>query len=363
MNSIVSIPQLRGSRRAYWACQLAGWGGYGAAQLYVVATYFDVPWLRASVEFLLLQGSGLGLSHLLRQFARQRRWETLGILALTPRIVLASVVLGIPLGIAHSMMAVSVLRDPAITLEGLEFSRDLVPLLHVVNWSALFLLWCIVYFVILAARHRRWAELRQSELARALQLAELRVLKSQLNPHFLFNSLNTVRALIADDPSRAQSAVTQLARTLRYTLNSGNEELVTLEQELEIVGDYLALESLRFGERLAIERDVSTAALRVRIPVMLLQTVVENAIKHGIADLPQGGTLRICGRVADGSLMLEVENPRAVDAQRAPRDAGGVGLRNAVERLRLLFGPDATLALDLSEAPRAVARIRIPART
>src|SRR4030095_15981030 len=101
------------------------------------------------------------------------------------------------------------------------------------------------------------AELRQSELAHALKVAELRLLKSQLNPHFLFNCLNSVRALIADDPSGAQKAVTQLARTLRYTLSAGQEELVTLERELEIVEDYLALEALRLGERLRIERTIA----------------------------------------------------------------------------------------------------------
>ncbi len=118
------------------------------------------------------------------------------------------------------------------------------------------MIWLVLYFGALALRQYRSAELRQSELARALQLAELRLLKSQLNPHFLFNALNTVRSLIADDPPRAQDAVTRLANTLRYTLTSAQDELVTLEQELEIVQDYLALESLRFEDRLRIDCDV-----------------------------------------------------------------------------------------------------------
>ncbi len=142
-------------------------------------------------------------------------------------------------------------------------------------------------------RDRHAAELRQSELSRALQSAELKLLKSQLNPHFLFNSLNSVRALIAEDPSRARDAVTQLAGLLRYTLRSDHEELVTLERELKTVGDYLALESLRLGDRMRVELDIAAGAQEVRIPVMLLQTVVENAIKHGIAELPGGGVLRI----------------------------------------------------------------------
>jgi LytS/YehU family sensor histidine kinase len=170
--------------------------------------------------------------------------------------------------------------------------------------------------------------------------------------------LNSVRALIADDPTGAQKAVTQLARTLRYTLTAGQEEVVSLERELEIVADYLELESLRLGERLHIERTIALDARVAHIPVMLLQTVVENAIKHGIAELPQGGVLRISADVRDGALIIEVENPRPTAPSQSP--SPGVGLRNSAERLRLLFGSAAALDLDLSQPDRALARIRIP---
>jgi LytS/YehU family sensor histidine kinase len=220
------------------------------------------------------------------------------------------------------------------------------------------LLWQAMYFSITSLRDRRLAALRQSELARALQLAELRLLKSQLNPHFLFNSLNSVRALIADDPTGAQKAVTQLARTLRYTLTAGQEEVVSLEREMEIVADYLELEALRLGERLRIERTISADACAAHVPVMLLQTVVENAIKHGVAELPEGGVLRISAEMREGMLNIEVENPRPSAPLSVP--SNGVGLRNAAERLRLLFGADAALDLDLSRPDLALARIRIP---
>lgn len=154
--------------------------------------------------------------------------------------------------------------------------------------------------------------------------------------------------------------MTELARTLRYTLGAGQEELVTLEQELAMVDDYLQLEALRLGERLKIERDISAAAMRVRIPVMLLQTVVENAIKHGIAELPAGGVLRISAGVAGDALALQVENPRPVGPISPAHE--GIGLRNSAERLRLLFGTAASLELDLSEPERALARIRLPLR-
>jgi LytS/YehU family sensor histidine kinase len=219
--------------------------------------------------------------------------------------------------------------------------------------------WLCGYFAIVIQRQRTREELRRAQLSEALQTAELRLLKSQLNPHFLFNALNGVRALIADEPAKAQDAVTQLARTLRYTLAAGDAELVTVAREMEMVNDYLALESLRLAERLQIVREIEPAAADARIPVMLLQTLVENAIKHGIAPLRQGGTLRIAARVVTKVLIIEVENPRSA-THLSPPYPHGVGLKNASERLRLLFGESASLELDLSPPNRATATVRLP---
>jgi len=231
-------------------------------------------------------------------------------------------------------------------------------LINLINWAFLFMVWLTIYFTTIAIRRHQAAALRQSEMARALQHAELRLLKSQLNPHFLFNALNTVRALIAEDPSKAQRAVTRLANTLRYTLGAGQHELVSFERELEMVSDFLELEKMRFEDRLTIEREVAPGLGGTRIPAMLLQTVVENAIKHGIAELPAGGLLRIRADLQNGALVLQVENPRPLTVTRPLSE--GTGLRNAEERLRLLFDSGASLELDLSQPAVATTRIRIP---
>jgi sensor histidine kinase YesM len=152
--------------------------------------------------------------------------------------------------------------------------------------------------------------------------------------------------------------VTRLANTLRYTLSSSHEEFVTLAQELEIVEEYLELEALRLENRLKVERAIAPGIGGVRIPVMVLQTVVENAIKHGIAELPSGGVLRITAALQDDRLVLEVRNPRPRMSETERPD--GIGLRNAAERLRLLFGSQASLDLDLSNAESATVRIVIP---
>jgi Histidine kinase len=357
----------RDSRRTYWLCQCSGWGLYTAAQLYAAVALVHLPWARATLELLLLNGAAFALSHGLRAFVKRRRWSALGIGRKTLRIFAASFILAIPLGAATLRTSVSALQDPGPLFAEIapdffvRFTQSIVLALHVTNWTLLFVFWLVLYFVIGALRRRRIAELRESELARALQLAELRVLKTQLNPHFLFNSLNTVRSLIADDPTRAQRAVTHLANTLRYTLSAGHDELVPLSQELDIVREYLALESMRFEDRLSVEFHVAAGTGDVRIPVMLLQTVVENAIKHGIAELPAGGTIKISTARDGGALTMQVENPRPTREVRTAGD--GIGLRNADERLRLLFGPEARLELDLSSPSVATVRIRIPDST
>jgi LytS/YehU family sensor histidine kinase len=307
---------------------------------------------------LLIGGMGVGLSHVLRRVILRKQWRGLRLIARVARILGMSLLLSLCAAAMMSLLGLASWQTSDLHVGFRVLDPLAVFAVQACNWLFLLLIWSTLYFGLLAVRERQQAQLRESELARALQAAELRLLKSQLNPHFLFNALNTVRALIAEEPARAQSAVTQLARTLRYTLSSGQDELVTLEQELAIVDDYLALEALRLGERLQVERAIDSQARGVRIPVMLLQMLVENAIKHGIAELPDGGVLRIHAAVTEGTFALEVENPRPQSRLEASHT--GIGVHNAQKRLQLLFGTAATFNLDLSRPARALARVRLP---
>jgi LytS/YehU family sensor histidine kinase len=320
------------------------------------------PWGKANLLWGGVCLAGLALTHSLRWCIRRWHW-----LALPPAALIVRVFAGTLL-IALASHAVTIalsqaVYDSAVTPLYATFYQRLPPGLQLRNQLIFTLLihaaWVTVYLTFATLRYRYRADLRQAQLSEALQSAELRLLKSQLNPHFLFNSLNGLRSLIADEPDRARDAVTHLARMLRYTLASGEEDLVSLDRELEMVDDYLALESLRFAERLRVEREIDDAARIARIPAMLLQTLVENGIKHGIANLQQGGTLRIVARMVNNELLLQVVNPRPGDGVASV--GGGVGLRNATERLRLLFGPRASLRLDLDRPGVATAELRLPA--
>ena len=338
--------------------QCVAWGVYGIVNAAGATLALHVSWWRSIREMAVFVAIGLLLSHAMRLLIRRYGWRNMPLSARLPRILLASLLLGVIAGLVTSSLGLAAWQSADVVV-GTERLRPVMPLvMQSVNWATLFASWSALYFIALAIRARQSAELRETELRAALQAAELRLLKSQLNPHFLFNALNTVRALIADEPAQAQKAVTQLARTLRYTLGAGQEDLVTLEQELAIVEDYLGFESLRLGARLGVDRQIAAPALTHRIPVMLLQTLVENAIKHGIAELPAGGVLRIYAALQPDAFVLEVENPSP--AHRRPAAHEGIGISNARTRLQLLFGSRATLDLDLSRPGHALARVRVP---
>lgn len=347
------------TRLIYWLLQALGWGTLATATVVAASFLPDsipdaprIPLARSLPETCLLFGIALAASHYLRLVMIKKRWRALPNRTLAFKVVCASLIAGTPVGMLHQQLDIAVIRG-SVSEQALGGY-----LLQISNWTITFVIWCALYLLITHARSRREEALRHSETQRALQQAELSLLKSQLNPHFLFNSLNSVRALIADDPAAAQQAITKLSRTLRYTLGAGKQDLVSLREELSMVEDYLELEALRLGNRLKIEKDIAETALEHQIPVMLLQTLVENAIKHGIAELTDGGTLHITARSAQDKLMIDISNP--CPPQPASKDGEGVGLRNSTERLRLLYGSRAQLQLDLATPGHALTRLQVP---
>jgi len=344
----------------YWVLQLFGWGFYFYAQASGEVIFASQPWSKAGPLWGIVSLAGLGSTHLLRWFIKHHRWLSLPPAALLWRVVASTLLIAtasyfLTLTLSQVVYGTSIPPITTAFYQRLPVDGQLRNLYIII--LAVHGAWVAVYLAFAMLRHRYQSELRQAQLGEALQAAELRLLKSQLNPHFLFNALNGLRSLIADEPDRARDAVTQLSRTLRYTLASGDEDLVSLERELEIVDDYLALESMRLAERLRVERDIAPAARTARIPAMLLQTLIENAIKHGIAPLKEGGTLRFTAKVEGIELVLQVLNPRPADSPNMTNT--GVGLRNSKERLRLLFGSRASLNLDLSQPGQATAEIRL----
>jgi LytS/YehU family sensor histidine kinase len=215
--------------------------------------------------------------------------------------------------------------------------------------------WTGVYSQIVRSQRRRDREV-QSQLA--VRDAELRALEAQINPHFLFNCLNSIRALVLEDPPRAQDMLTRFANILRHNLQRDHTHTASLGSEVEVASDYLALEGVRFEERLRVRLEIDDAAANFQVPTMLLQTLVENAVKHGIAAELSGGVVTIRASLDDGSLLLQVENTGHLSETRP----GGkpVGLANARERLRLLYGDRASLQLKNGTPAMVTASVRLP---
>ncbi len=198
----------------------------------------------------------------------------------------------------------------------------------------LYLLSVTLHYALLAVEASREAALQTRD-------AELRALKSQINPHFLFNCLNSISALTSTDPSRAREMCVLLSDFLRKTLGLGERASISWREELELARTYLEVEQVRFGARLQVEMHVDDACSDCQVPPLVLQPLIENAIKHGIATMVEGGTVRLEGHVQDGRLAVRVENGFDPEAP-APRRSG-LGLRNVRNRLETRFGDAAHL--------------------
>ena len=347
-------PRRRAKERLYVACQAGGWLFMLMLQLLFVRL-FSTPSTRGGSLAASGQAVAIGLllTHYARRWITRWGWKDLGWRRLVPRI------LGMAVALSAAWMALTyglyygLLRNPWPE----KYQPAALVALSLVNGTMLMAGWlCIYFFYHLFDRYNR-LHIEQLRLVAAVKEAELRALKSQINPHFIFNSLNSLRGLIDENPDRARQAVTQLANLLRYSLQSGHLETVTFENELGTVNDYLALEQVRHEERLRVWLDVAPEALHCLVPPMLLQTLVENAVKYGIAPRREGGEIGVRAWCAHELLHLEVTNPGAL----APNGGStGVGLRNAGERLRLLFGDHATLHLREDPPGRVVAEVHVP---
>ncbi len=344
----------RAKERLYVLCQVGGWMFFLLLQL-VLIRLFSIE-AKPSQLVALIQTVTLGvlITHYSRHYITKWGWKELGWRALVLRILGFGMLLSLIWSILGYGIHHGLLRNPwpdRYHPAALLFTSWIHGSIMLVGWL------CVYFFYQLFDRFNR-LDIERLRLTATVKEAELRALKSQVNPHFIFNALNSLRALVDEDPARARQAVTQLANLLRYSLQSGQLETVPFEDELSVVNDYLALEQVRHEERLRLRLDVAPDTLHLPVPPMLLQTLVENAVKYGISQNPEGGEIAIIARCEGGVLRLQVTNPGDIaPAGRGGEKTGrstGLGLRNAADRLRLLFGDDASLRLH-KPSPRLVA--------
>jgi signal transduction histidine kinase len=343
-----------GQNRGYWTCQLLGWGGYGLVYFLAVLVPFHAAGPKQFVADLAYCSAGLLGTHLLRSRFKPGGSSEIPYSRLIPRLLAGALLVG-------ALQALAL--DGTLALEGiLDWRRpgEEMAIVGVTIFSSALLvgLWLAVYFSVQAVRRRRAAELDTLRAQVLLREAKLLSLQQQLNPHFLFNCLNSLRGMIDEDSRRAQEMVTRLAELLRSSLRQDHRSLISLEEELVTVNAYLELESVRFEDRLRIRRDIESGVGSAFVPPMLVQGLVENALKHGIAEMPDGGELEIHIRRSRDRLKVDICNTGNLHYE-----AAGIGTANARERLRLLYRESADLSLSEEPPGWVRATVSIPYQT
>jgi len=336
---MLTITQLRSSRNfLFWSLHAAGWLAY-ALTVYFGFLFYKLP-AGIGPVIAIAAAAGFVLSSPMRYiyrsiYGRGERW-------VIPVVLATSYATALPLRIVINI-AYQHFCDPKNHFNSLFdfFCGALISTYLLLCWSAL-------YFGIKsyeAKQQQQEAVLKAVTLA---QEAQLKMLRYQLNPHFLFNTLNAISTLILDNQNRtANHAVMRLSEFLRYTLDQDPMKRVTLRQEIEALDLYLGTERLRFGERLRLEYAIEGAALDGLVPSLLLQPILENALKYAVSPREQGGMVRIEGRARGAMLEVSVidDGPGLADGSRPADRRGGVGLRNTRERLAVLYGDNCRFAV------------------
>lgn len=338
--------------RVYWICQLTGWSVWALLNIIGMLS-FDLFFWKKIIIFLFLCFAGLSLTHLLRLTIKKYSWVYLPLKKIIPRILLSSFVIGIILFVlyfaAQYFTGVMPLSEVKIG----------TPFVWTANLSSVILLWSLIYFSVHLFENYKRVEIESLIWEAAVKDFELKTLKSQLNPHFMFNAMNSIRALIEEDPENAKAALTRLSNILRYSLKMERNETVPLEEEIQTVTDYLALESVRFEERLNYELVIDPRSGKIEIPPMMIQTLVENGIKHGVTKRTEGGKISVNSKMNGSYLVIQIKNSGQIDED-SLRHSKGFGIDNTKQRLNLLYGDKAVFTIKNESPDVVLAEIKIP---
>src|ERR1700722_138343 len=296
----------KGITRYYWWCQIGGWSFVGLSMLFFAHTFAQKVSSVYLWRTITVIAAGIISTHLLREFIKKMNWLLLPIEKILPKLIIAVVITTL----IFILFQMSVYQVFNLYEYENRYKLDFITrlLANVLDRGLYIIPWTLIYYFyhyIDKSRKQQVDTLKMEALVKEL---ELKTIKSHINPHFIFNALNSIRALIDENPSRARTAITELSNILRSSMQAEKLETVSFEKELNIVKDYLALEHIRFEDRLKVEYDIDEDTLDQPIPPMMLQTLVENAIKHGISKQVNGGKVKIISDFKDDYHQLIIQN-------------------------------------------------------
>ena len=375
----------------YWLCQIIGWGVFGLIHVYINLVVYgenfaqhggENEYLVSLAVFLI---SGIICTHLLRTVIKKTNWLKFSLnkvwVVFIAGIVATSLLqfyggdaiekatpYSFEKYIQNYKLEKAKKSEASAGLDKVPYYNNTTPLRDSINLKAisdikkstgwhrnksgewkyedktellgiyqnilLIALWFLIYIVYHYLEKNRKDQLDRLKLESTVKELELKTIKSHINPHFIFNSLNSIRALVDENPERARTAITELSNILRSSMQAEKSETVSLQRELDIVTDYLALEHMRFEERLKVELDIDQDTLTQQVPPMMLQTLVENSIKHGISKLVNGGVVRIVANFKGDNLELLVQNTGQLNGK---INGDGFGIKSTQDRLNLMY--------------------------
>ena len=298
--------------------------------------------------------AGILTTHLLRLVIKRRSWMLLPVERALPRLAIAMIFTSI----LFSILILSSIEVFNLAVESKQKLSFFQKILGSTIDNGLFLLpWLLIYYFYHYYDKSQKQQLDTLKLESLVKELELKTIKAHINPHFIFNSLNSIRALIDENPGRARNAITELSNILRSSMQTEKVEAVTFEKELSIVKDYLALENMRFEDRLHVEYEIDMDTLDQPVPPMMLQTLVENAIKHGISKQVSGGKVKIISDFKGDYHELAVQNTGQLNGF---MNGEGFGLSSTLNRLGLLYGDKAKFDIKQVTPELVEARLMLP---
>lgn len=341
-------------QRLYALFQICGWSIFALFQIFYSYDSSGSITTRRLIFFIIEALIGLLVTHTYRNLVRRWKWLSMPIHKLLPSVIIA---------VFTMALIVYFLKIPVNVALGRLFNPqtafDLQQILsQSIIYSIVFFFWTVSYFT-----YHYFDQYNKSLKYEASMIEiELNNLKSQLNPHFIFNALNSIRALVDENPRKSKQAINQLSNILRKSLASDKQGLTNFDDELKIVKDYLGLESIRFEERLRTEFDIDPESQRFLVPPLMIQTLVENGIKHGISKLTPGGIIQLKTKVEGDKLKVQIRNSGHM-VNGVKRGKSGLGIRNTVQRLKLLYGDDASFKIANENDNFVLTELVIPQNT
>jgi hypothetical protein len=333
MPSLNLSSRFTNKQRLYWSLQVGGWLSYAVVQ--IVASIIVSGGTSSDRIFLFFESFlGLLVTHIARVLLVPGKWLSIDMPRLIVRVLSTALLLGFVLYF---------LRIPLSYLLGIYDEEVVFEADRILGFSFVYAIIFFVWYVLYFTYHYFDQYNKSLKYEASMVQIELNNLRSQLNPHFIFNALNSIRALVDENPLKSKQAINQLSNILRRSLASDKKGLTKFDDELKIVKDYLGLEHIRFEERLRTEFEIDPDSHKFYVPPLMIQTLVENGIKHGISRLTAGGLIQVKTLVENGVLRIRIRNSGHLNGERASKD--GLGLKNTVQRLKLIYGDEASFRI------------------